>query len=280
MSELKIDSHQHFWKYHPNIHQWMDASMEIIKTDFLAGDLFPLLQKNNIDGCIAVQADQSEAETLFLLGLAKEHRFIKGVVGWLDLCSEDIDKKLEEYSKYEVLKGLRHVVQDEPDKNFMLRPNFKNGISLLGKYNLAYDILIYQEQLPAALELVKTFPEQAFVLDHMAKPVIDGKVDPVWASYISELGKHKNVHCKVSGMVTETKWGTWQKNDFVPYLDQVFGSFGPDKILFGSDWPVCLLSAQYHEVVDIVENYLVHLPSTVRKKVMGLNAIKFYNLNL
>ena len=280
MSELKIDSHQHFWKYHPNIHGWMDSSMEIIKKDFLAADLFPLLQKNNIDGCIAVQTGQSETETLFLLNLAKEHKFIKGVVGWLDLCAENIGEKLEEYSKYEALKGLRHIVQDEPEKNFMLRPNFKNGISLLRKYNLTYDILIYPKQLPAALELVKTFPEQAFVLDHMAKPVIDGKIDPVWASYISELGEQENVHCKISGMVTETKWGAWSTNDFVPYLDKVFESFGPDRILFGSDWPVCLLSGQYHEVVDIVENYLVHLPSAVRKKVMGLNAIKFYSLKL
>lgn len=280
MSEIKIDSHQHFWKYHPTTHGWIDSSMEALKKDFLPSDLHPLLQKNGIGGCIAIQAQQSETETAFLLHLAEEHPFIKGVVGWLDLCADTIEEKLREYSQNNALKGLRHVVQDEPDDNFMLRPDFKKGISLLQKHGLTYDILIYPKQLPTALELVKLFPEQPFVIDHIAKPKIDGKVDTMWANHISELGKHDNVYCKISGMVTETAWGGWTKNDFVPYLDNVFDSFGPDKIMFGSDWPVCLLSARYGEVVEIVEDYTMHLQKDVRAKIMGLNALKFYGIQL
>ncbi len=280
MDEIKIDSHQHFWKYHPNTHGWIDSSMETIKKDFLPTDLQPLLKKNGISGCIAVQAQQSEEETLFLLHLADKYDFIKGVVGWLDLCAADIDEKLQKYSKYPKLVGLRHVVQDEPDANFMLRPDFKKGISLLQKQGLTYDILIYPKQLPAALELVKLFPEQPFVIDHIAKPKIDGTMDKVWGSYISELGKCENVYCKISGMVTETAWGSWSKNDFVPYLDKVFASFGPEKIMFGSDWPVCLLSAQYGEVIEIIESYLTHVQKDVREKIMGLNSLKYYGVHL
>ncbi len=243
-------------------------------------DLAPLLQNNKIDGCVAIQADQSEKETDFLLDCAKEHTFIKGVVGWLDLCADDIEDKLQKYSKFPMLKGLRHIVQDEPDEYFMLRPDFRRGISLLEKYGLTYDILIYPKQLSSALELVRTFPNQPFVLDHIAKPKIDGKIDSFWAHYIKELGQQDNVCCKISGMVTEASSGKWHKKDFVPYLDVVFESFGPERIMFGSDWPVCLLSGQYEEVLDIVQKYLLKYPKDVRENVRGLNAISFYNLTV
>ncbi len=278
MNDIMIDSHQHFWKYHPNTHGWIDSSMETIKKDFLPEDLKPILQANGIEGCVAVQAQQSETETKFLLQLAKKHAFIKAVVGWLDICADTFEEKLQEYTQFKALKGLRHVVQDEPDDNFMLRPDFVKGISLLQKYKLTYDILIYPKQLSAALELVKKFPDQPFVIDHIAKPKIDGIVDKEWSSHISELGKCANVYCKISGMVTETTWGAWSKNDFVPYLDKVFESFDSDKIMFGSDWPVCLLSAHYEEVIEIVERYLKHVQTDIREKIMGLNALKFYGI--
>ncbi len=277
---MTIDSHQHFWKYHPSTHAWINDSMKILKKDFMPSDLAPLLQNNKIDGCVAVQADQSEQETDFLLECAKEHPFIKGVVGWLDICAEDLDEKLQEYSQYPMLKGLRHIVQDEPDEYFMLRPEFRRGISLLEKYGLTYDILIYPKQLSSTLELVKTFPNQSFVLDHIAKPKIDGAVDDCWAHYIKELGQQDNVYCKISGMVTEATWGKWYKTDFVPYLDRVFESFVPERIMFGSDWPVCLLSGEYQNVLDIVQTYLSKYNKDIRRKIMGQNAISFYNLTV
>ncbi|KAB7529058.1 amidohydrolase family protein [Flagellimonas olearia] len=275
---MKIDSHQHFWRYSPSSHAWIDSTMGVLKKDFLPEDLEPLLQNHELDGCVAVQADQSEAETEFLLKCAEEHPFIKGVVGWLDLCAEDIEEKLQEYSKNPLLKGLRHIVQDEPDDYFMLRPEFLRGISLLEKYGLTYDILIFPKHLSSALELVKLFPNQPFVVDHIAKPKINGKIEPCWEHYMNQLGQQDHVYCKASGMVTEAKWGKWSKSDFIPYLDVVFQSFGADRIMFGSDWPVCLLSAEYKQVNCILTQYLTKYPRESRKQVMGLTAQKFYKL--
>lgn len=275
---MKIDCHQHFWRYNPSSHAWIDSTMGVLKKDFLPEDLEPLLQDHGIDGCIAIQADQSDAETDSLLKCAEEHPFIKGVVGWLDLCAEDIGEKLQEYAKNPLLKGLRHVVQDEPDDYFMLRPEFQRGLSLLEKHGLTYDILIYPKHLSPALELVKLFSDQSFVLDHIAKPNINGKIDSHWEHYIGELGKRKNVYCKASGMVTEAAWGKWSKKDFIPYLDVVFDSFGAERIMFGSDWPVCLLSAEYGQVKDILIQYLTQYPKESQEQVMGLNAQKFYRI--
>ncbi len=275
---MRVDSHQHFWNYNPVSHAWISSEMEVIKKDFLPLDLAPLLKEGDIGGCVAVQADQSEEETEFLLQCAKEYPFILGVVGWLDLCSKDIEQKLKNYSKYPKLKGLRHIVQDEDDDYFMLRPDFLEGISKLGDFRLTYDILVYPKQLPAAIELVKMFPEQLFVLDHIAKPNINGSIDKEWKHRIAELGSFQNVYCKASGMVTETSWGAWKPQDFYPYLDIVFESFGKDRIMFGSDWPVCLLSAQYQKVLCILKKYLVQFPASTQNQIMGLNAKEFYNL--
>ncbi len=275
---MRIDAHQHFWTYDPKVHSWISSSMKAIQKDFMPHDLASILKYNQIDGCVAVQAEQSEKETDFLLKCTEEHPFIKGVVGWLDLCSDDIETALGKYSKNPFLKGLRHIVQDEPDDYYMLRPDFRYGISKLDKYGLTYDILIYPRQLPAALELVKEFPKQRFIIDHMAKPKINGVVEKYWAHYMKELGKHKNVFCKVSGLVTETSWGEWRVRDFYPYLDVIFDSFGIDRIVFGSDWPVCLLSGKYHKVLSIVLKYVSRFSKEAQDKIVGLNAISFYNL--
>ncbi|MFH4967456.1 amidohydrolase family protein [Gaetbulibacter sp. M240] len=275
---MVIDSHQHFWKFDPVRDSWINDSMEKIKMDFLPKDLEPILKVNNVNGCIAVQADQSERETEFLLQCAAENSFIKGVVGWVDLTSENVEKRLRYYSKNRFFKGLRHIVQAEPDVNFMLRTDFLNGISKLQNFNLTYDILIVPNQLPAALELAKTFPKQKFILDHLGKPKISEGIDSSWLSHIEKLGALKNVYCKLSGLVTETKDLKWKKTDFEPFLKTMVSNFGTDRLLFGSDWPVCLLAASYKEVLNIISDFFKSFSTNEVENILGTNAVKIYDL--
>ena len=272
-----IDSHQHFWNYDPVRDAWINASMNVIKRDFLPKDLKPLLDENGIDGCIAVQADQSENETDFLLSCAQKNKFIKGVVGWLDLTSENLESRLDYYAKNPFLKGLRHIVQAEKD-DYLLRDDVQNGISKLANYNLTYDILVFPSQLSAAIALVKKFPNQQFILDHIAKPNISNSMDELWKSNIIELSKSQNVSCKLSGLVTETNNYTFNDIDFNPYMDVIFQSFGPKRILFGLDWPVCLLAASYKKVYDLIFVYLENQSIETKAQIFGQNAIKIYNL--
>lgn len=273
-----VDAHQHFWFYNAQKHAWINDEMAVLKRNFLPTDLQAIYQENGIDACVAVQADQSEAETDFLLELAAEYDFIKGVVGWVDLRSEQIEERLAHYAQFPKLKGFRHVVQDELDPEFMLGKHFSEGLSLLSKYNFTYDILIFPTQLEAAIKTVQRFPKQKFVLDHIAKPYIkEGKI-VTWEKHIRELANHSNVYCKVSGMVTEADWRNWNQEDFIPYLEVVFEAFGVDRIMFGSDWPVCLLGAQYTEMKDIVENYLSNYPKEGHARIFGQNAADFYGL--
>ncbi len=274
-----IDSHQHFWKYNPIRDSWIDDSMGAIKKDFLPKDLHPILSANHVDGCIAVQADQSEEETEFLLQCAKEYPFIKGVVGWVDLKSEQVEDRLKHFSKNNLFKGVRHIVQAEAD-DFMLDSKFMNGISKLERFNLTYDILVFPRQLPAAVELAKAFPNQKFVLDHIAKPRISEAIADDWLNNIQLLAENPNVSCKISGMVTETKDFKWKKQDFTPFLDAVVAAFGMDRLLFGSDWPVCLLAAQYQDVLGIIDDYFETYPEEVIDKVLGGNTTRIYNLKL
>src|SRR5690606_26007141 len=236
-----------------------------------------LLQKNNFDGCIAVQADISVAETTYLLQLADEHSFIKGVVGWANLLSDDLNDQLDQFSKNPLFKGIRYILQSEP-VGFMLQKQFLEGIQYLKKYNLTYDILIYPHQLKETIQFVRKNPDQPFVLDHLAKTYIKKGEINNWKNDITELASFENVCCKVSGMVTEANWKQWEENDFKHYLDIVFEAFGTKRLLFGSDWPVCLLASQYNEVVQIVENYIRQLSIEEQNDVMGQTAVKFYNL--
>ena len=272
-----IDSHQHFWKYMPERDTWIDETMEVLRRDFLPEDLAPILKANQVSGCIAVQADQSEEETEFLLSCAAAHPFIKGVVGWVDLCASNLDERLAFFSKKPLLKGVRHMVQAE-NEDFLLLEEVQRGIGKLSKYNLTYDLLVFPHQLPAAVTLVKQFPEQKFVLDHLAKPAISEPISKTWLTQIGRLSENQNVFCKFSGMVTETKGYQFEADDFAPFLDVVFEHFGPDRILFGSDWPVCLLAAQYQNVLRIITNYLNAFDQSVKNKVLEENAIAFYNL--
>lgn len=275
---MVIDSHQHFWKYDPVRYDWINDSMKVLQKDFLPSNLGPILQKNKVDGCVAVQADQSEAETEFLLHLARENDFIKGVVGWVDLRADNVAERLVHFSEDKNLKGVRHIVQAEPDPEFMLRKDFQNGIQNLAQFGLTYDILVYPHQLAAAVLLARAFPDQKFVLDHIAKPKITEGLDRGWVDQIKELALNPNVSCKVSGMVTETKNFKWRQEDFSPFIEVVLEAFGWQRVLYGSDWPVCLLGGNYNEVLTIVTDYISKLSTVEREGIMGLNAIKFYSL--
>lgn len=274
---MKIDAHQHFWYYDSRRDAWITEEMAVLRHDFLPNDLQPILQQHKFDGCVAVQADTSEKETQFLLDVAEQHTFVKGVVGWLDLCDKTIDERLEHFIKHEKLKGLRHIVQGEPD-GFMLRDDFQHGISYLAQYNLSYDILIFPHQLEEAIKLVETFPNQKFILDHGAKPYIKAKKIKTWQAHLKQLSRFENVACKVSGLATEADWKNWNKATIKPYLDVVFDVFGSKRTLFGSDWPVSLLTGNYDTTVALVEEYISKFSEAEQKQIMGLNAKEWYQL--
>ncbi len=275
----RIDAHQHFWIFDPIRDNWIDDTMQSIQKDFLPADLNPLLIENKFSACVAVQASQTEEETNFLLELANQNDFIKGVVGWVDLSNDTILDRLNYFSKYDKLKGFRHVVQGEPD-DFMYRKDFRNGINGLKTYNYTYDILIFHRQLTAAIDLVSTFPNQAFVVDHIAKPDIKSGEIISWKKGIKEIAKAENVMCKISGMVTEANWNLWRPDDLKPYLDIIFENFGANKLMFGSDWPVCNLAANYSQVVTIVESYITQLSVDEQNQIWLENAKTFYNLKV
>ena len=275
---MKTDAHQHFWKYSPETHPWISSQMVDIKRDFFPSDLGPILKNNGFDGCVAVQADQSERETDFLLDLAAKNDFIKGVVGWVDLRAGNLKERLEHYKTFHKLKGFRHVVQDEEDDNFIIQESFINGVRALRDFDLTYDILIYPRHLAPTKKFLEALPDQKFVIDHIAKPFIkNGIIDP-WEKEIRALAKFPNVFCKVSGMVTEAEWKAWTFDDFKKYLDVVYDAFGVDRLMFGSDWPVCLLSATYSEVVGIVEEHCAGFSINEKEKLFGGNCNHFYDL--
>ena len=275
----RIDSHQHFWKYNPAEHTWMTDAMQVLKQDFMPADLGPLLNQIGFDGCIAVQARQSIEETNWLLKLANENDFIKGVVGWVDLRSPHINEVLSDYANQKKLVGVRHVVHDEADDNFMLQPAFQNGIAALKEFNLTYDLLLFSKHIPVALQLVDKFPEQPFVLDHIAKPFINKKEMSPWKEDLKELAKHPNVFCKLSGMVTEAKWNEWKEDDFKQYLDVVTESFGTKRLMIGSDWPVCTLSGNYSTTMSVVINYANQFIKEISDGILGGNCINFYKID-
>jgi L-fuconolactonase len=277
---MRIDSHQHFWKYDPMVHSWMDDSMKSIQRDFLPYDLKPILEETGFDGCIAVQASQSETENSFLLSLAHQNNFIKGIVGWVDLQAKDIIDRLDHYSQFQKIKGFRHILQDEPDIDFMLRPSFIDGISKLNQYGFTYDILIYPDHLPNAFTLAKSFPNQLFVIDHLAKPNIKKQEIENWSKQIRKIAALENVFCKVSGMVTESDWNNWKQENFTPYLDTVLDAFGIERLMYGSDWPVCTLSSSYQNTFRIVREYFSKLSLTEQQQFFGGNATPFYNLDI
>ncbi|MBL7816625.1 MAG: amidohydrolase family protein [Saprospiraceae bacterium] len=273
---MTIDAHQHFWHFDPVRDAWItEGSMSVIRRDFLPSDLSPILQQNGIDGCIAVQADQSEMETHFLLELAAQYDFIKGVVGWVDLKADNLSERLDYYTLFPKLKGFRHILQGEKPE-FMLQPRFTEGVRLLGQKGFTYDILVFPKHLKAVKVFLKKCENQPFVIDHLAKPYIKRGLIKEWAKDIRSIAKHENVSCKISGMVTEADWQNWKESDFTPYLDTILEAFGTDRVMYGSDWPVCLVAASYEKQFSIVKNYIKKLSDTEGDKIMGDNAARFY----
>jgi L-fuconolactonase len=238
---MKIDTHQHFWRYNDHDYTWMKSNMDSLRKDHLPADLTPLLKESAIDATVAIQARQCIDETRFLLEMADQNPFIKAVVGWVDLCSPQLEMQLEQFCYHPKLRGVRHVLHDEPDDRFMMRDDFLHGMSKLSKYNLAYDLLLFPRHLPIACEMICRFPDITFILDHIAKPPIKQGTINKWDSDIRRLAKLKNVSCKISGMVTEADWNNWKTKDFEPYMDIVLEAFGPKRTMVGSDWPVCTL---------------------------------------
>ena len=256
----------------------MTDKMGALKHDFLPADLEPLLKSIHFDGCVAVQARQSLEETEWLLDSAEGHSFIKGVVGWVDLQSEKLGEQLQKFSGYRKLAGVRHVVHDEPDDDFMLRPQFRRGIAQLQEFGLAYDLLLFPKHLPVAVQLVEEFPQQPFVLDHIAKPGIAEAAISPWQDDLRRLAKFPNVFCKLSGMVTEARWKQWQPVDFQRYLDVVVEAFGASRLMIGSDWPVCTLSGDYAAVMNIVIDYVKQFPLDTQAAILGDNCAAFYGI--
>ena len=278
MIKQYIDAHQHFWHYDPAKHVWMSEAMGVLKKDYLPTDLAPHLKNCALTGCVAVQANQAEEENAFLLSLAEKHDFIKGIVGWVDLQSDGVGERLAYYKQFEKIKGFRHVIHDEADIDFMLRPAFLRGVGLLQQYGYTYDILIFPEHLPNTLKFVQTFPNQPFVIDHIAKPFIKMGEIALWQEALKAVAAHQNVSCKISGMVTEADWHNWQQADFTPYINSIVELFGIDRIMYGSDWPVCTLSATYEDMFSIVKNYFSTFSEAEQGKFFGGNAARFYGL--
>jgi L-fuconolactonase len=273
---VRIDAHQHYWRYDPVRHAWITDDMRAIRRDFLPEQSAPLLAASGLDGAIAIQADQTEAETDFLLALADCHSFIRGVVGWIDLRAPDLDDRLARWKGRSVLKGFRHIAQAEPD-DFLARDDVARGVARLGDHGFSYDILIYPRQLAAAERLVAHCPGVRFVLDHCAKPMIARGEITEWRAGIQRLASHPNVYCKVSGLVTEAA-SAWTYADLLPFLDATAEAFGIRRLMFGSDWPVCLVAAEYQQVENIVQRFAERLAPAERAEVFGGTAATAYQL--
>jgi L-fuconolactonase len=275
---MRIDAHQHFWNYSAAEYPWIGAGMDRLARDYRPADLAAVAAGQGVAGSVAVQARQSLEETRWLLGLADESHLIKGVVGWVDLRSGRVAEEIAPFAEHPKFIGVRHVVQDEPDPRFLLGDAFVRGLRQLHAFGLVYDLLLYPPQLPAAVELAGLLPEQPFVLDHLAKPRIKTGGIAEWRHDIEALAAHDNVACKLSGLVTEAAWRQWKQDDFTPYLDVALAVFGPERLMFGSDWPVCLLSGEYAEVVGIIDDFISRLTPAEQSLIWGDTACRVYGL--
>ncbi len=273
-----IDTHQHFWRYNPSEYSWIGKGMERIRRDFMVADLKKTIDSVGVKAVISIQARQKLEETDRLLSLASVNDFIYGVVGWLPLTDPDIEAILERYSENKNLKGVRHILQDEPDPSYMLRDDFNRGIRLLSRFSLIYEILIFERHLPQTITFVDKHPNQIFILDHIAKPLIRKNVLSPWKENLAELARRENVYCKISGMVTEADVKHWDEHQLMPYLEIVLDSFGPSRLMFGSDWPVCLLACSYEQWVDVIHRFIASLSVDEQNLIWEGNARDIYNL--
>lgn len=278
MREERIDSHHHLWRYSHADYPWMLKGMESIRRDFLVPELESTMHAAKIDGVVTVQARQSLLETDFLLDLASRHDIIRGVVGWLPLADPAITSYIEKYWHYPKLKAVRHVLHDEPDDFYMLREDFNRGIAQLDDVGLRYDILIFERHLPQTIQFVDRYPHQIFIVDHIAKPQIkDHRLSP-WRERMQDLSRRENVYCKLSGLVTEADWKGWTELDLQPYIDTVLECFGPNRLMFGSDWPVSLVACPYKKWIEVVERSTASLSSAERGRLFGGTAKEAYRL--
>jgi len=275
---MRIDAHQHFWNYSATEYPWIGAGMERLARDYRPADLAAVASGQAMAGSVAVQARQSLEETRWLLRLADASPFIRGVVGWVDLRSGRVAEEIAAFAQHEKFVGVRHVVQDEPDRRFLLGDAFVRGLRQLHAFGLVYDLLLYAPQLPAAVELAGLLPEQPFVLDHLAKPRIKAGEVTEWRHDLEALAAHDNVTCKLSGLLTEAAWRQWKRDDFTPYLDVALAAFGPERLMFGSDWPVCLLSGEYEDVVGIIDSFISTLTPAEQTLIWGNTACRVYGL--
>lgn len=275
---MRLDGHQHFWRYNRADYVWMDERMDALRHDFMPPDLLPLLQGIGFDGTIAVQARQMICETEWLLELANAHPYVVGVVGWLDFESTKIDEMLDYYSAFPKLRGLRELIHDMPDDRYTTSDVHRRAVARLAVYGLTYDLLIRPQHLPAAVDLAREFSEQPFVVDHLAKPSLDGGAIEPWRNGIRTLANCDNVCCKLSGLVTEAAWGQWTTADFRPYLEVALDAFGADRLMIGSDWPVCTLSSSYSETMNVVISFTNQLTEGERDSILGGCAARFYGV--
>lgn len=276
---MKVDAHQHFWQYDPIDYEWISESMSVLKQDRLPGDVLSFMQEQGFDASVAVQARQTELETDFLLALAGQYDFIKAVVGWVDLQSNNLEARLQYYQQFSTLKGFRHLVQDEPDERFLLRKAFINGVKLLGNFGFTYDILVYEKHLPVVMQFLEHFDNQHFVLNHIGKPDIKQPIKKSWKDAMYALSQYPNLYCKISGLVTEANWHTWTVDELKPFLEVALDAFGIARVMIGSDWPVCLLAApDYASVADIVANFTKDFSILEKQKIYGNNAARFYTI--
>lgn len=274
---MRLDSHQHFWEYDPKRQDWISPEMNRIRRNFLPGDLYPLLQDAKIDGCIAVQAEESLRETDFLLDLASQHAWISGVVGWADLKDDKLDELLDQYSESKKLVGFREVLQSK-DPAYMLQKEFIRGVQKIGGRGYGYDILIFPNHLAASLDLVKKCPDQRFVIDHLAKPNIKDGEWKNWKKGMALLAERELIHCKLSGIITEADWKKWTPEQLFPYLEIALELFGPNRLMYGSDWPVCLLAGEYEKFWEVMEQFTDALSSSEKARIMGDTAAEFYKI--
>lgn len=274
---MRIDAHQHFWQYDPVKGGWITDEMQVIRQDFMPGDLKPLLDSHDIDGCVTVQADQSEKENEFLLELAEQNTWIKGVVGWLDLKADNLSDRITHYKQYEQFKGVRHILQEEPE-GFMMDPKFIAGVTQIGASGLTYDILTTENQLEEAVSFVKALPEMPLVIDHISKPNIAQASYDHWAKHMLKLSEFQHVNVKISGMITEADWKEWRVKDIKPYVDFCLENFGPERLMYGSDWPVCLIAGEYDQVIYAIKACLAELSISEQEAIYGKTASLFYKL--
>jgi L-fuconolactonase len=274
---LHVDTHQHFWKYDPAEYAWIDDRMTPLRRDFLPPDARREMNAIGVSACIAVQVRQTLEETAWLLGLADEFPYIAGVIGWVDLQAPDVDAQLARFAAHSRLVGIRHVVQGEPD-GFLERPAFRRGIARLEPLDLTYDILVYARQMPAAVAFARAFPRQRFVLDHLGKPDVRAQEYQSWRAQLNQLAALANVHCKLSGLVTEADWGSWKPEQLRPYLDGALDAFGPDRLMIGSDWPVCTLAGPYQDVIGVTLDAIGEYSVTEQERMLGGTARDLWSL--